>query len=312
MAKIAVLGAGGGLGSNVVREALNAGHHVNVLVRDAARARLPLAVTIHTGDATKVRDVRRAIDGVDAAFFCVNPPFDRWSEMFPPLLTASIDAVRDAGVRLVFPGNVWIFGKPRGDRRIDEAHPRAPCSTRGRLRLELETELERSGVRHTIVRLPEFYGPGVTTLTAPPLRAILDGRRALWFGDLDATVEFVFMPDGARAMLEAGLAPDGDAETVHVPGLHTTPRRFLTLAAQLAGSRSRPVGLPILALAAVGLVHPLARAAADIGHLWTHPVLLDGSRYIARFDAVPQTPYEEGLPQTLEFLRAHPELRLPF
>ena len=51
--RIAVLGAGGGLGRNVVDAARAAGHEVVAQVRDPTRAELPADVTIAIGDATR-------------------------------------------------------------------------------------------------------------------------------------------------------------------------------------------------------------------------------------------------------------------
>lgn len=49
---------------------------------------------------------------------------------------------------------------------------------------------------------------------------------------------------------------------------------------------------------------------ADIGHLWTHPILLDGSCYVARYGPVPQTPLPHALAATIAWLRPTTELRL--
>ena len=76
--RIAVLGAGGGLGRNVVDAARAAKHDVVALVRDPKRAELPDDVTTLVGDATRVDDVVRAMTGADATMFCVNPALATW------------------------------------------------------------------------------------------------------------------------------------------------------------------------------------------------------------------------------------------
>src|SRR5258706_15351725 len=80
--RIAVLGAGRGLGRNVVDAARAAKHDVVALVRDPKRAELPDDVTTVVGDATHVDDVVRAMAGADAAMFSVNPPFATWLTTF--------------------------------------------------------------------------------------------------------------------------------------------------------------------------------------------------------------------------------------
>jgi hypothetical protein len=40
------------------------------------------------------------------------------------------------------------------------------------------------------------------------------------------------------------------------------------------------------------------------------PILLDGTKYTARFGAIPLTPLADAIATTLAWNRAHPELRL--
>src|SRR6266849_3167889 len=111
--KIAVLGAGGGLGRNVVDKAARAGHDVRAFVRQVRGDPLPTTVQVLEGDARRQEDVTRALQRVDVAYFCLNPRFARWLEEFPPLLATAVAAARETGARLVFPGNVWIYGPGR-------------------------------------------------------------------------------------------------------------------------------------------------------------------------------------------------------
>jgi hypothetical protein len=138
-----------------------------------------------------------------------------------------------------------------------------------------------------MVRLPEFFGPSVVSLTARVFRAALAKRHALWPGPLDLATEFVYMPDAARALVEVGTAANCDAVVFHLPGVRTTPRRFIELVYQAAGRNLRAFGVPPWLLSALGAFDATARGAADIAHLWSHPILLDGTRYTAQFGVAP-------------------------
>jgi nucleoside-diphosphate-sugar epimerase len=96
----------------------------------------------------------------------------------------------------------------------------------------------------------------------------------------------------------------------HLPGARTTPRQFAELVYRAAGHKPRVFGVPPWLLVAAGMYDATARGAADIRHLWTRPVLLDGTKYITRFGAVPETPLADAIATTLTWHRAHPELRL--
>ena len=308
--KIAVLGAGGGLGRNVVDAGLAAGHDVVALVRDAAKAQLPPAVTTVLGDAANVDDLVRAMTGADATMFCVNPALATWLTAFPPLLDAAIEGARRSGTRLLFPANVWVFGPGRAGDLVDERRAASPTSQRGAMRATLEQRLRTAGIRHAVVRLPEFYGPSVVTLTAYPFRAALAGKRAMWPGKLDAQVELVYMPDAGKALVAVGTAADGDGEVFHLSGARTTPRQFIERVFAAAGAKPRAFGVPRFALAAAGLFDRTIRAVADIGHLWTAPILLDGAKYRARFGGLPLTSLDEAVAATMAWHRARPDLTL--
>src|SRR4051794_32677521 len=308
--KTLVLGGGGGLGRNVVDAAARAGHDVRAFVRQVRGDPLPANVQMIEGDATRQEDVTRALKGVDVAYFCLNPRFARWLDDFPPLLATAVAAARETGARLVFPANVWVYGPGRPGQLVSETCAASPTSRRGRLRAVMEQALRDSGCRFCIVRLPEFYGPHVVTLTAQVFRAALRDARTLWPGPLDVEVEFVFLPDAARALLQVGGAHGVDGETFHLPGMRTTPREFIGTVYRAAGVRARALPVPSVILKLAGLVSATARGAADVAHLWTNPIRLDGSRYVSRFGRVPQTPYAEGIAQTLAWHRRVPDLVL--
>ena len=67
--------------------------------------------------------------------------------------------------------------------------------------------------------------------------------------------------------------------------------------------RPRVIAVPTAVLKLAGLASVTARAASDFSHLWTEPILLDGSRYASRFGRIPQTPYSEGIARTLAWHR---------
>ncbi len=299
--KLAVLGAGGGLGRNVVDAALAAGHSVVALVRHPARADLPAEVTTVVGDATRAEDVARAMTGADAAMYCVNPPLATWLQTFRPLLEAAIEGARTSGARLVFPANVWIYGPGRRGERVDESRAARPTSRRGALRASMEQAIRDAGIRYALVRLPEFYGPSVTTLTARPIYAALEKKRTLWPGPLEVDVEFVYMEDAARALVEVGVAPDCDAEVFHLPGVQTTPRKFVECVCAQLGVAPRLIGIHGWPLALAGKFDATIGAVSDIGHLWTDPILLDGAKYRARFGEVPLTSLHEAVATTLRW-----------
>jgi nucleoside-diphosphate-sugar epimerase len=308
--KVVVTGAAGGLGSNVLRHAASAGHDVTAFVRRTARD-LPAGVRVVNGDAARAHDLAVAAQGADALFFCANPRFSRWTEDFPPLVDAAIAACLQTGARLVFPANVWVYGPGRRGDLVNETRPLQPSSKLGRLRAWMEARIRESGCRYCMVRLPEFYGPNVVSLTARVFVAALKRKTAIWPGPLDADVEFVYMPDAAVAMVTAAADPGSDAAVFHIPGARTTVREFTDDMYSLAqAGRPRVVRVPIPVLKVAGVFSRTLSAVSDISHLWTHPILLDGARYAARFGPVPQTRLQVAIRDTIAWYRSNPDVVL--
>jgi len=305
--KVTVLGATGGLGRNVVDAALARGHSVRALVR--SKSSLPPSVTLISGDASDLEKVKEAC-AAEVVFFCVNPPFSEWARAFPPLLETAIAAARANGARLIFPGNVWIYGEVEPGAVIDESRSPSPSSVRGKLRASMEETLFTSGVDARLVRLPEFYGPSVVTLTARIFRAVLEGKRLLWPGPLDRELEFVFMPDAAKALMAVAELGASAPARIHLPGSRSTARHFLEQVSLAAKKPGRALSVPTWALAVAGLFDASANGAHDIRHLQTHPVLLDGKLAERTLGAVPRTPLNEAISQTLAWHVERPELRL--
>jgi putative NADH-flavin reductase len=69
--RIAVFGATGGIGRQVVEQALGAGHEVRALVRDESRAVEREGVSAVVGDIVHADAVARVIDGTDGVIWAV-------------------------------------------------------------------------------------------------------------------------------------------------------------------------------------------------------------------------------------------------
>lgn len=312
--RIAVTGALGGLGSNVVLAAAERGHSVRALTRRDPQADAPARVEWIRGDANDPAAMDTLLRGCDALLHCVNVGFgDGWAHDVLQMLDVAIAGCRRRDVRLVFPANVWVFGRGRRGVHVDEDAAIAPCSAKGEARAEQERRIRSSGVRWSMLRLPEFYGPGVTTLTGPMFRDAVLGRAVRWFGKLDAEVEFVFMPDGARALVDLATASAGERACFHFPGADAiTPRAFLGEVIAQAGATAKLRGHPPWLVRSIAPFSRAARGFADILHLWEDPILLDGSRYAAAFGPPPRTPYAEGITATLAWTRTHLDVRMHY
>jgi putative NADH-flavin reductase len=101
--KIAVFGATGGTGRNIVEQALEAGHQVNILVRNPARlSDAARQATTITGDVLDAQKVHDTISGVDAVVVSLGSRSDSPDHTVSEGTKNIIDSMQKLGVnRLV-------------------------------------------------------------------------------------------------------------------------------------------------------------------------------------------------------------------
>ncbi|MEW5974804.1 MAG: NAD-dependent epimerase/dehydratase family protein [Acidobacteriota bacterium] len=309
-----VVGATGGIGRASVLALLKREEKVRILVRNRRKAEQYFAgwppLEIVEGDAAVAKDVSTAARGVKTLFYCVNVPYPRWRAEVRPLLATSVEAAARAGAKLVFPGNVYVYGHAQSVP-VGEDHPFAAHTQKGQIRIQMEQHLVEAartkGLRYTIVRMPDFYGPYVVNGFSEVLVGnALSGKTVRWLGDLDVPIEFIFVDDGGEAMVMVGLSDGSDGASFNVPGAgQTTARLFLSEMIRQAASSSRLTTLNSnRALAVAGWFNVMAAELKEMMYLKQEPFLLDGSLFRTTFGSLPCTPYPEGIRQTLDWRRA--------
>ena len=118
--RVTVFGAAGGVGREVVAEALRRGHSVTAVVRDAGRfAELPSGATPAVGDANDVADVRKLSEGRDIVITATRPAPGRESELVTTVRT-QLTALTDTGIRLLVVGGAATLVTPNGGTVLDD------------------------------------------------------------------------------------------------------------------------------------------------------------------------------------------------
>jgi putative NADH-flavin reductase len=109
--KILVLGATGGIGKQVVRQALDQGHEVTILARDPNK----LDVSLHRircieGDVLNPASVEAAITGNDVVVSALGvPPRQRSGDLIKQCVPIVIEAMRRHGLRrLIFTSGIVV------------------------------------------------------------------------------------------------------------------------------------------------------------------------------------------------------------
>ncbi|MBM7115508.1 NAD-dependent epimerase/dehydratase family protein [Archangium primigenium] len=318
MGKLALWGAAGAVGRSIA-EALRArGQPYRVVGRSLGGLKatfggdpLAEAVTWNPEDAASVRAAAR---GVDTLVYLVGVPYPEF-HLHPVLMRRTLDAAIAEGVeRLVLIGTVYPYGRPR-TATVDETHPREPHTFKGRMRKEQEdlvlAEHAAGRIQGTILRLPDFYGPGVDkSFLHAAFQAAVSGGTANLVGPLDTPHEFVFIPDVGPVVLSLAEAPGAYGRFWNLAGAGAITQRALV--ERIFAEGGRPPRFRVaskLMLRLLGLRDPFLRELVEMHYLLTQPVLLDDSALRGLLGPLPKTSYEEGVRRTLEAMRA--EARVP-
>ena len=302
-----VVGASGGIGRAVCADLAARGLPVRAVTRSGTPVEGAEALAADATDPAAMRDACR---GAVAVYHCVNPPFASWRSAFPAATRALLRAAGDAGARLVFADNTWMYGRVDAPMREDTTV--APVSEKGVLRAWLAEMVlaahARGEVETVIGRAPELWGPGVESLLAGGVfAAAARGRTARWPGDPDLPVTAAYTPDVGAALVELALAPASATGRVwHTPvPPPITGREFVTRVFRAAGHAPRVGRITPAMVAALRLVSPIVREGAQLLYQFEQPFLVDDSAFRSVF-ATRATDWDDGIAVTLAWYRADP------
>jgi len=314
LAKHLIVGATGGLGWAVAKSLIEKGEEARAFVRNRAKTEVIFSdlpqVEIVEGNASKIDDIENSVKGCSTLFYCVNVPYEQWEESARELLKISIEAAVKHNLKLIFPGNVYVYGHSQ-TLTVKEHHPFDAHTKKGKIRIEMERMLsiaaEEKGLNYTIVRMPDFYGPFVINgFYDKMFKNALEGKTIQWYGALDVPIEFIYIEDAGEAMVTVGLSPKSDGgKAFNVPGHSiTTPREFLNEIARQGWKNSKVKTVKSSAFFSfAGLFNSSAREFKEMIYLKKERFILDGTLYKFTFGTVPATPYPLGIKKTLRWLR---------
>jgi nucleoside-diphosphate-sugar epimerase len=305
-----VLGAGGAIGSSVVRELTTRGHRVRAVSRSGQVPALR-GVEVHRGDITSAAGARAACDGAHVVHHCAAPAYDRWVQEFPRMTDAVREGAAASGAKLVFADNLYMYG-PVG-RPMTEDLPYAASNPKGRVRAEMAESLlaaHRSGeLRVAIGRASDYYGPGgVNTIVgATVFGAALGGKVARWIGPLDQPHSLSYLPDIAKGLVVLGDDARADGRAWHLPAAEPlTGRQFLDLVLAELGRAGKTAALGRPMQRVIGLVNPTVRALGETWYQRDRPFVTDTSEFTAAFGPFAATPHRDAIAATLDWYRVNP------
>ena len=196
----------GPVGTSVMEALIRRGRCRVRMVNRSGRARVPEGVEVVGGDATHEAFAREVSQGASVVYFALNPPYNKWPELFPPLQAGVLEGAAAAGAKLVAMENLYMYG-PTDGRPLTEDLPYAPNTRKGKVRARMSEELmeaHSSGrVQVAIGRASDYFGPRVLVSAAGEQvfgRAV-EGKSAQVAGDPDQPHTYTYAPDVGRGLV---------------------------------------------------------------------------------------------------------------
>jgi nucleoside-diphosphate-sugar epimerase len=298
----------GAVGMAVMDELIQRGPRRVRMVNRSGRARVPHGVEVVGGDATDEAFTREASEGASVVYFALNPPYDKWPELFPGLQAGVLEGAAAAGAKLVAMENLYMYG-PTDGRPLTEDLPYAANTRKGRVRARMSEELmeaHRSGrVRVAIGRASDFFGPRVITSAAGEQifgRAV-EGKSAQVAGDPDQPHTYTYVPDIGRGLVTLGKREEALGRAWHLPSPETlTTRQFVEIIFEEVGKPARLQVAPKIVLRAIGLFNAPLRETIEMLYEFEEPFVVDDSDFTRTFGEQ-ATPLREALQRTVRWYR---------
>jgi len=300
---ITILGAGGAISHELVKLLATRKQPFRLVGRNPRT--VPGATETVAADLTDRVQTIHAVAGSSVVHLLVGLKYDHkvWQEMWPRIMSNTIEACKRAGAKLIFFDNVYMYGKVSGS--MTEETPFNPCSKKGEVRANIATTLINEWKTGTltgmIARSADFYGPDArnglpNVLVFEPLST---KQKASWLVNDSVPHSFTYTPDAAQSLVQLAERATAWNQTWHVP---TTPhpltgREFVAHAAKELGvaMKHRVLSRPMIRIA--GWFNPLVAESYEMLYQSDSPYLFDSSKFAREFGFA-GTPYADGIHTT--------------
>lgn len=309
MKKALVLGASGGMGNAIVKELSGRGIEVVAFARNKSKLDSLFgtdeSIKVYPGDVLSKEDLTNAATDADIIFHAINVPYPEWSTKQPLLLRNILETAKQKEVKLALVDNIYAYGRS-GGKKVTEDFPKNPHTKKGKIRLQLETMTKESGVQMFIAHFPDFYGPGTeNSLLNFFFQAVIQNKRGMFVGNQKLAREYVYTPDGAKAMVELAMHEKAYGQNWNIPGSDVISGKEITqIVKEYAEYNKGVTTVSKNMVRLLGLFDRMMREYVEMYYLNEEPVVLSGEKYEREIGALPRTPYKEGIEQTLDYMKS--------
>ena len=295
-----ILGAGGSVGKELVRELVSDGERVRLVARNPKNA--DGSAEAVSADISNLDQTIKAVSGSAVVYLLVGLKYDLkiWRELWPRIMQNTIEACKRAQARLIFFDNVYMYGHVNGV--MTEQTPFNPCSKKGEIRAQIATvlldEVKAGNIIGLIARSADFYGPDARN--SVPNILVFDkfakGNKASWLVNDSVKHSLTFTLDAAKSLLFLAGNEKAWNQTWHVPTAPNPPsgKEFIQLVANEFGvtPKYRILTKPMIRLA--GWFDPTIRESYEMLYQSEYDYIFDSTKFERAFNFEP-TSFAQGV-----------------
>jgi nucleoside-diphosphate-sugar epimerase len=301
----------GPVGLATVDLLVDRGHRVRAVNR-SGQAEVPKGVEVVGGDATDPAFSTHAARGAAVVYQCLNPPYTRWPEMFPPLQAGVVEGAAAAEAKLVVMENLYMYGPTKG-APLTEDLPYLATGPKGKTRAKMAQDLleaHRAGrVRVAIGRSSDYFGPRglLSSMGERVFYPALIGKKAQVIGDPDQLHTYSYIPDIAKGLITLGERDEADGDVWHLPNASSlTTRQFIAQVHAAAGTQPGIQVMSRFTVSLVGLINGTIRELKEMLYEFEEPFVVDSRKFESVFGDQ-FTLLSEAIPTTVDWFRTHPK-----
>ncbi len=303
-----ILGAGGVVANELAKILIDEKQEVRLASRTGRTMQGAVSMK---ADVAMLDQAVEAVKGSSTVFLCVGLKYDRrvWAELWPRIMSNTIEACEQSGARLVFFDNVYAYGKVEGP--MTEATPYNPSSKKGEIRAELARRLMeevKAGRLHAMItRAADFYGPFAEKVGIPNMlvfKRLTEGKKPNILVNGDTKHSYTFTLDIAGAMSVLAKSDEAFDQVWHLPTAPDPPtgKEFAALAAKEFGRHPSYSVLSNWMLKVGGLFDRTIYEINEMTYQNEADYVFDSSKFTKTFGTA-ATPYAEGIGQTASFYK---------
>jgi nucleoside-diphosphate-sugar epimerase len=295
-----ILGAGGAIGSELVKELARLQQPVRLVGRNPSL--VVGATETMPADLANMDQTVKAVSGSTVIYLLVGLKYDIkvWHELWPSIMRNVIEACKRNQAKLIFFDNVYMYGRVKGP--MTEATPFNPCSRKGEIRAKIAStllgEIKAGNLNAIIARSADFYGPGARTSVANLLvfDKFAKGTKAACLVNDAVPHSYTFTPDAAKSLTLLANTESAWNQTWHVPTAPNPPegKDFIEMVAKEFGVRPRyrVLSRPMIKLA--GFFDSTIRESYEMLYQNDSAYIFDSTKFSQAFGVEP-TSYAEGV-----------------